>query len=179
MKKFSLIILSIFGISLFFSCEGQKKKQTGDSEVTVLEEIEEADQKKKKPKKRGKKESKKPESTQEVEKETDEEEEEVEEEPELSSFSLAWGAGDNQVYEYEIHVGSTEDNLALYKKFRDGDDEFSLAAPEVELSLEDLGLEDGEKFCFQIFAVSIQGTSPGSEVSCFSHSEDDEVEEAE
>lgn len=91
---------------------------------------------------------------------------------EPDSFTLAWAPGDDQIYEYEVHVGPSETDLTLDKTLRhsmnpaDDEEVFDIKAPEVTYMIEDIDLDKSGEFCLQVVAVSILGKSEPSEVKC-------------
>jgi hypothetical protein len=84
------------------------------------------------------------------------------------SFTFSWAAGDAQVYEYEVYVGTTRDSLELLDSYRHDpiNQTFDIANPSVTIANADLEWQPGDNLCFQIVAINVQGPSEPSEVSC-------------
>lgn len=84
------------------------------------------------------------------------------------SFTLAWNAGDNQVYEYRLYLGPDRENLELFNSYRHDPtgQGFNINSPELSIPVSELEFSPDENFCFRVIAVSIQGDSPPSEITC-------------
>lgn len=85
------------------------------------------------------------------------------------AFTFSWQPGDNQVYEYELHIGTDRENLQLYKSYRDDKSpnrSFDITNPSVSISTEELNWQEGQNLCFQVIAINIQGPSPASDITC-------------
>jgi len=80
-------------------------------------------------------------------------------------FTLNWNAGDSSVYEYEIYVGKSRDDLGLFGSYRKSQN-FDLTAPSIAVNVADIEWTPGDNFCFQVVSKNVQGSSAPSEAIC-------------